>query len=80
MLVGQSSRQGFLEEDEEARVKAVFQLDEPLQGSQFHLYVAAPPSSRPQIRAHPGGPSQLTRADRHEPEKVPTLIPASPVT
>ena len=28
MLVGQSSRQGFLEEDEEARVKAVFELDE----------------------------------------------------
>ncbi|MCA1717906.1 MAG: hemolysin family protein [Actinobacteria bacterium] len=28
MLVGQSSRQGFLEGDEEARVKAVFELDE----------------------------------------------------
>ena len=28
MLVGQSSKQGFLEEDEEARVKAVFELDE----------------------------------------------------
>lgn len=28
MLVGQSTRQGFLEEDEEARVKAVFELDE----------------------------------------------------
>ena len=28
MLVGQSSRQGFLEKDEEARVKAVFELDE----------------------------------------------------
>jgi CBS domain containing-hemolysin-like protein len=28
MLVGQSGRQGFLEEDEEARVKAVFGLDE----------------------------------------------------
>jgi CBS domain containing-hemolysin-like protein len=28
MLVGQSSTQGFLEEDEEARVKAVFELDE----------------------------------------------------
>jgi CBS domain containing-hemolysin-like protein len=28
MLVGQSSQQGFLEEDEEARVKAVFELDE----------------------------------------------------
>src|SRR5918994_7659472 len=27
MLVGQSSKQGFLEEDEEARVKAVFELD-----------------------------------------------------
>ena len=30
MLVGQSSRQGFLEEDEEARVKAVFELDEKI--------------------------------------------------
>jgi CBS domain containing-hemolysin-like protein len=28
MLVGQSSKQGFLEGDEEARVKAVFELDE----------------------------------------------------
>src|SRR5215203_2482508 len=28
MLVGQSSKQGFLEEDEEARVKAIFELDE----------------------------------------------------
>ena len=28
MLVDQSSKQGFLEEDEEARVKAVFELDE----------------------------------------------------
>ncbi len=28
MLVGQSGSQGFLEEDEEARVKAVFELDE----------------------------------------------------
>jgi CBS domain containing-hemolysin-like protein len=30
MLVGQSSKQGFLEEDEEARVKAVFELDEKI--------------------------------------------------